>query len=97
LIPCISPVALSYIRFEELHRNWNDAGYHLGPCAIQIIKTDNEFDVYLMGWFEHGMQPIVHPMFDKDQKLVSGTYIQDIRYFTDHAEPQNYSYKENPV
>ena len=92
---CI-PLILDLTKFEELHKNWNEAGYHVGPCAIQIIETDKEFDLYLMVWLEQGMQPIVHPMFNRGQELVSGTYIKDTRYFTDDAEPQTYSYKENP-
>jgi hypothetical protein len=96
---CI-PIIFDPTQFEALHKNWNDVGYTIGPCAIKIVESDREFDLFLLTVLQDGMQPIVHPMFDKDKELISGTYIQDIRYFTEYNEMQEkeetYSLKENP-
>jgi hypothetical protein len=92
---CI-PIIFDPTRFEELHKNWNEVGYTVGPCSIQIIESDTEFDLYLMAWLQEGMQPIVHPMFDKEKELQSGAYIQDIKYFTDKSHEHSYPLKQNP-
>lgn len=98
---CI-PLIFDPSQFEDLHKNWNEAGYTIGPCSIKILETDSEFDFYLQNFFEDGMQPIAHPKFGKDQQLTNGVYIQDIRYFTEghfqkeEPQPQTFALKENP-
>ena len=96
---CI-PLIFDPTQFEALHKNWNDVGYTVGPCAIKIVESDREFNLFLLTMLQEGMQPIVHPMFDKDKELESGTYIQDIRNFTKHSEMQEKEeillFKQNP-
>ncbi len=96
---CI-PIIFDPAKFDILHKNWNESGYTIGPCGIKIIESDREFDLFLMTVLEEGMQPIVHPMFDKEKELISGTYLQDIRYFTEQNEEEgeghSYPLKKNP-
>lgn len=80
---CI-PIIFDLSLFDKLHENWNEAGYEIGQCAIKIIESDREFDLFLISVFDDGMQPIVHPMFDKDKELIEGAYIQDIKDYTEH-------------
>lgn len=93
---CI-PVIFDLMLFDSLHENWNEAGYEIGKCAIKIIESDREFDLFLMSVFDDGMQPIVHPMFDKDKELIKGTYIQDITDYTEQEKLFTYQVNESPV
>lgn len=93
---CI-PLIFDPMLFDRLHENWNEVGYKVGQCTIKIIESDREFDFFLMNVFEDGMQPIAHPMFEKNKELISGTYIQDIKKITEPENLHRYLASENGV
>ena len=72
LVPLIS----NPLRFQELEANWRIAGFECEALNLKIIKDDRDFDNWMRTIFGDGFHPVIDPMFDKNQKLVSGLMIQ---------------------
>src|SRR5690606_8331126 len=74
---CI-PLISDPTSFDNMHSNWNDAGYQIGNCTLKIIESDKELDLYLNSFFADGIQPIIDPIFKTNQELQKGIYVKDI-------------------
>jgi len=72
LVPLIS----NPLRFGEFEKNWCDAGLGCDPLTLKVIKDDRDFDAWMRMIFDDGLVPVVDPIFDKNQNLVSGFVIQ---------------------
>jgi hypothetical protein len=72
LVPLIS----NPLRFLEMEGNWRNAGFGCEALTLKIIKDDRDFDNWMRTIFEDGFHPVIDPMFDKNQHLVSGLLIQ---------------------
>lgn len=92
---CI-PLLSDPTKFDELHKNWNDAGYTIGKCNLRIIETDKDFDLYLIAFLKDGMQPIIDPLFNTDKDLISGIYISDIEELTDQNNHKSGTLLKDP-
>ncbi|MCD0489961.1 caspase family protein [Pedobacter sp. MC2016-14] len=81
---CI-PLISDPTSFDNMHGNWNDAGYQIGNCALKIIESDKELDLYLNSFFADGIQPIIDPFFKTNQELEKGIYVKDIEELKQQA------------
>lgn len=82
---CI-PLISDPLKFDKLHKNWNEVGYKIGECSLKIIDSDKDFDLYLMAFFSDGVQPIIDPVFNNDKELLEGIYIRDFEELKDQGE-----------
>ncbi|MGG3884045.1 hypothetical protein [Brevibacillus panacihumi] len=66
--------------FELKHylNNWEEAGIKIDDYEINIISTDLEFDNFMREVTMSGVKPIINPILDRKQILVSGVIVQNI-------------------
>lgn len=72
----IVPFISNPLRFREFEKNWCDAGFGCEALTLKVIKDDRDFDGWMRTIFGDGLVPIIDPLFDKNQNLVSGLVIQ---------------------
>ncbi|MED0998365.1 hypothetical protein P4T34_23400 [Bacillus mobilis] len=77
-----SPILLSNpLDLKHYLINWKEAGIKLDKYEINIISTDLEFDNFMREVTNSGLIPIINPILNKNQELISGLKIQDINEF----------------
>ena len=69
VVPLISdPLAI-----DKLIMNWQNVGFELSTAFdLIIIGSDTEFDIFMEDFTQHGLTPIIDPLFDKNFDLASG-------------------------
>jgi hypothetical protein len=59
-------------------KNWNKAGIEIPEYSIKIIKTDEEFDLYMAQLLQDGVQVVANPKFNMKAEPISGIVFQEI-------------------
>ncbi len=72
----IVPLISDPRRFQELEANWRTAGFGDDKLSLKLIKDDRDFDNWMRRVFGDGLHPVIDPVFDKNQQLVSGIIIE---------------------
>ena len=57
---------------ERYIENWKKAGIQLPDYKIEIIKSDHEFDLFVMKCLEGNLHVFANPLFDMNQNPLSG-------------------------
>ncbi len=93
LVPLISDPR----RFQELEANWRSAGFGEDKLGLKLIKDDRDFDNWMRRIFGDGFHPVIDPMFDKNQQLVSGIIVQHQEAMMAAAAAEQAEKKSNPA
>jgi hypothetical protein len=59
-------------------KNWNKAGIEIPDYSIKIIKTDQEFDLFMAQLLKDNVQVVANPKFNMKGDPISGIVFQEI-------------------
>lgn len=59
-------------------KNWNKAGIEIPEYSTKIIKTDEEFDLFMAQLLQDGVQVVANPKFNMKAEPISGIVFQEI-------------------
>jgi hypothetical protein len=63
--------------FDLFFHNWKQIDENLKKCSIKIIKSDFELDSFIQIFYKEGLQPIINPIFNIEEKqLETGILIK---------------------
>jgi hypothetical protein len=66
------------LELNQYLKNWAKAGIELPEYKIEIISSDDEFDKLLSKFMMNGIQVVANPLFDMNQKPLSGIVFRHI-------------------
>lgn len=59
-------------------KNWNKAGIEIPEYSLKIIKTDEEFDLFMAQLIQDGVQVVANPKLNMKAEPISGIVFQEI-------------------
>lgn len=66
------------LELDTYLKNWNKSGIEIPDYSIKIIKTDEEFDLFMAQLLKDGVQVVANPKFNMKGEPISGIMFQEI-------------------